>query len=307
MCKLRFGFAASLTGAVLAASPAAFACDFRIDAGTSSVWNFGSYNPFDTGNAFEERSLTVRNTSNQACDLSVSVSTAGIGRNVMRSTDSSDTLDFNLIERRTSASISANSSGRGNSLSSVPFTLGPNEARRLSFGLSIPAGQIVDAARYNQQLVIEISDRQSSRIESLNVAVEALVPPLASVSLAGRIGGARGSRSALIDFGELTTGKVINDSGVAIRTVGTSAYRLNVRSENDGYLVREGDSADWKIDYMLFLNDSPVFNSNGRGTLSFGGTPKRRMVSVSFRIGNAEDVRAGDYSDLITISIEPQT
>lgn len=306
MCKLRFGFAASLMGAALMASQSAFACDFRIDAGTSSVWNFGSYNPFDTGNAFEERSLTIRNVSNQACDLTLAVSSVGIGRNVMRSTESSDTLDFNLLERRTATSISANSTGLGNGLSGLPLTLGANETRRLSFGLSIPAGQIVDAARYSQQLVIEVEDRRSGRIESHDVAVEALVPPLASISLAGRLGG-EGGRSASIDFGELTTGKVINNTGVRLRTVGTSAFRLHVESENNGYLVRVGENPDWKIDYMLLLDGAPVFGTGGVGTISFSAGKKRRNVSVSFRIGNADDVRAGNYADVVSISIQPQT
>jgi len=303
MNKLCMGMVASLlAGATFAAAPAS-ACEFRVE-GDNALWNAGRYNPFVRDNVFEERFLSVENTTNQDCNLTVSVTSPGLSRNVMKASDSTDSLRYSLYERSTGTPISADSGRGAGGFSSFSVPLRPFEKRQLRFGLNIPAGQLVEAANYSQALAFDFEDRRTGERSTVNMGVEATVPPLASISLAGQVG-ARGRRAGFVNLGELTTGKRVTDRTVAIRTVGTSPYRVNVESENNGYLVRDGRNDDWKIDYMLFLDENPMFDTGGTGELRFNESAQTRLISVAFQIGEADSVRAGTYSDVITISIAP--
>lgn len=284
----------------------AFACQLQVRTIGPATWSVDEYNPFTPQLAFRDFVVEVANLASEVCDLDLAFVTSVAGGPNLRSTLNTETLTYSLVDSITRVNLTpSDASGAASSFRRLLLSVEPLETRRFRFGLSVPAGQFVSAGLYQQPVRLVVTERRGDEQANLALRFEARVEPLVGISLVGPIVAADGA-SALIDLGELTSGKSAANPGVSLRVRSTAPYVIDVESQNNGALALKGGGAEWAIDYMFFLAGRPMFDSAGRGRMQ---VPRASLAAdrlpLAVTVGEFEAAQAGRYSDVVIISVEP--
>ena len=132
-------------------------------------------------------------------------------------------------------------------------------------------------------------------LDQVQIPISCSVPPIFEINIAGS------GQYTSVDFGEITAGR---SAAVVFETRATSDHSLHFKSQNNGYLVRDGsDSGETsRIAYSLKVDGQPI-GLSGPAFLQFkaqAGETSRRFL---FTVGDTAQKRAGLYKDIITVWI----
>lgn len=197
---------------------------------------------------------------------------------------------------------------RGRDRLNFRFRRGEDELE-LRVRMSLPSGQTVPAGSYSERVTARLFERRGGgRLrDERGLTLRAAVSSQAEVNLARQPGVSfsAGRSYDVVDFGELETGE---SRAIIVRIRANSAYRVSLESENLGELVRQGAlGADVdRITYSARLDGdgldltAPIIAL--RDPLAPGASEELVFDVV---IGDVSDARAGDYADMITITVEP--
>ena len=181
--------------------------------------------------------------------------------------------------------------------------------REFLIRLSMPAGQTVPAGTYSDRIIARLFDRRGGGrlADERGLTLRAAVASRAEVNLARQPGlsFSAGRSYDVVDFGELETGE---SRAILVRVRSNAAYRISLESENLGQLMRRGGSgaAGDQIGYSARLDGdgldltAPIIAL--RNPLAPGASEELVFDVV---IGDVSQARAGSYSDLITVTVEP--
>ncbi len=183
------------------------------------------------------------------------------------------------------------------------------EELELRVRLSLPSGQTVPAGSYSERVTARVFERRGGGrlMDERGLTLRASVSSQAEVNLARQPGlsFSAGRSYDVVDFGELETGE---SRAIIVRVRSNAAYRFSLESENLGELVREGAlgaNVD-RVNYSARLDGdsldltAPVFAL--RNPLAPGASEELVFDVV---IGDVSTARAGNYADMITITVEP--
>lgn len=176
--------------------------------------------------------------------------------------------------------------------------LEPRETRTLVYKLAIDARQVRDSGLYTENVTLEAQDSNFRSFGGSRIVLGIEVVPAARIGLAGAYTMSEGQ--AVVDLGELKRG--IAPVPLNLRVKSTGRYDISVRSANVGRL--KFGSSDWTIPYQMIIGGSVVNMTNPQNLTSPGGRGFRREdLPIQFVIGDTSNRRAGQYSDIVTISI----
>jgi hypothetical protein len=184
---------------------------------------------------------------------------------------------------------------------SRPITIQAGGQQVVQYQLSVPLERIDGDGLFTQTVRVEAEQEDRSTIGGRQIMLGVEVLPAAVMGLAGayRMSGGR----ALVELGELTEGVV--QAPLQLRVTSTRRFKLDVGSQNNGFLRIQG--TDWAVPYQLSVGGQSVGLTGGVAEVS--GPPgdglMRNSLPVQFRIGNPSGQRAGNYSDVLTISVSP--
>jgi hypothetical protein len=193
---------------------------------------------------------------------------------------------------------------------SVVLAGGAGQRQTFSLKVEVPAGFIVPAGTYADMLSIRAFDLDNaSRVamgSDRSVRALAIVASRAQINLAGGAG-SQGTSFGLdrMDFGVLQSGAE-RQAFVQIRS--TSAVTIQISSKNRGMLrhlaLRDRVPG---IAYTLRLDGTEA--SLDTGSFSMERNPPVSISGASYmlnvRIGDVTHAYAGDYQDVVTISVCP--
>ncbi len=181
------------------------------------------------------------------------------------------------------------------------ITLRPRETRSILYRVLIDADDIRSAGTFTQDLVIEAQDRNFRSFGGTAIVVGLNVLPSARIGLAGAY--TINDGQATVDLGELRTG--IAPVPLNLRVTSTGRYAINVSSANSGFL-RLGSST-WTIPYEMVVGGETL-TLKGQETINGQAGTGIRVdnLPMQFVIGNTANMRAGRYSDTVSISVSPR-
>lgn len=191
---------------------------------------------------------------------------------------------------------------------SIAYDFRGQKTATIEFDLIVPRGQKVGTGALDLDLVYRLVNaaceneacRMMPREERIPVPLSLQVKSIARIALSG------GRRAGSIDFGALTTNETRQ---IGVEVTATTPFKVQFDSENDGVMLLDGGSRareEETIPYALKLNgqevseSAPYLDSAQTGT---GGQMLSTMLDVT--ILDADSKRAGDYRDVLTITIEP--
>jgi hypothetical protein len=288
-----------VSGGSAEAAAAFTGCHLRIKTAKTS-WIIQGYDPFGYAVPVDEFEATLINDGASACSVRSAVdlsaepfgldqgAAARIGYTLEDLSDSRDitpTTGMTLLNPTRPLLVVA-----GNSQVSVRFRL-----------TVVDIAKLAGDGRFVQNATLEARDENGSTLASKQVILGLDVKPAALVGLSGsfRLNGGR----ALIDLGQLHEG--IAPILLSLYVKSTRPYTIDLSSANEGNLKL--GNTDWAIPYQMVIGDRTVPLSGNAQYVSPRGTSlARQSLPLGFAIGKTSDLRAGRYSDVITISIAPQ-
>jgi hypothetical protein len=282
--------------ALFAATPLHARCEARFEAltETSGVANL---DPFDPSPFERTLRVTVRNNGSDACRLGLSATDRALGQRLLTDTKVAYDLIWDNIPIP-------------NYDTPVPgreLLIGANDTRE--FFISVQVRRPIQAQPRATEAVFTLRlhdlDRGAEIIEQQDARLAANIVAVAQINLAGT-SSSFGSRYGLdtIDFGELETGK---RQTVYVQLRGNSSMRMTLESANAGFmrheLIRNAPGISYNID-ILGQSFVPETRRQFNGMLSTGLYGAN--IPMTLVIGQVGDVPAGRYSDVLTLSIEPE-
>ena len=128
------------------------------------------------------------------------------------------------------------------------------------------------------------------------------VPALAELSLSEGTFDVN-KKEKTINFGKLNEG---DTKGATLHTRSNAGYRILVRSDNSGALRNVNPSDESAVHYDCFLDGRlvPLDTTDREGLSSSTLTdPLGRLHRLDFRIGPIGSATAGDYQDVVTVTV----
>ncbi|MDQ8758004.1 hypothetical protein RCO27_17395 [Sphingosinicella sp. LHD-64] len=279
-----------------AAPPAA--CRLRIDAAASS-WIIRGYDPFGNSAPSGTFELIFTNEGDRECTFypifSVDQEPFGLRANNGRRVpyalaDMYGNYDATPVAGRTQRRATRRS-----------VVVAPRSQQVVQYGFTVAEDMISGDGLYDQRVQIEAEGTDGLPLSARQLVLGIDVLPSATLGLSGAYQVSNGQ--ALVDLGELREG--FAEVPLQLRVQSTRRYKLILESQNNGRLELPG--TDWFVPYQMSLGGQSVALSSGRGELSGqnGQGLTRESLPIRFRIGDVSDQRAGTYSDVISVSVEP--
>lgn len=165
--------------------------------------------------------------------------------------------------------------------------------------LYIPAGSVVRAGEYNDNLILKLFDEDDNLLDEKNVEIQEDILDRASISILGY-----NTNSSNVYLGELIPGKDFNMLP-SFKIVTNTDVILNVYSENGGELRHNVYKTKYTIGYLLNLggewadlqrNYSRLFSYNGRDSF---------FLNLKIKLESFKNQAAGEYTDVIRFQISP--
>ena len=260
---------------------------------------------FDNQRLVERFSVRVRNDGSEVCTLRL-----GVGREI-----ASTGLRFPVYSLTGPSGNEpvAGLSGTGDSTGfGSEFIVPANGQVSVPYELRMAVGWGSEAGTYAEDLVFQLLDVQSGReiagqrtrsgraITNQRTRLSLEIPRSTRIRFAGA---SRGDGPARIEMGPLSATAPTRSPPFALRILSTSAYRIDLVSQNRGAL-RRSDGPDL-IPYRMTLGGQAVNLSGaaysrqiGRATSSVGD-----VHPVTIVIDPDSTRHAGQYSDRVTVTV----
>lgn len=255
-----------------------------------------SYDPFAGAAVAQYNRFEIRHGGGPACAVAAVISGGASGQRTMAS--GAGTLDYELY--RDAGLSTAVSDINGSPSGWLTAYLSPGAAVGVEFFFVVPAGQVAEAGRYDDTVVVEVyalnGGLPDRRLASRQAAVRADV--LASVQTTVSIDGSprtlSGGALGTLDFGTLESGAT---RGFQLDVQGNTGYQVTLESENRGVLT--GSSGT--IPYTLSMDGQSV--ALGRAASFTYTFARARTHAVMVSIGDVARVLAGTYQDNLYLTV----
>lgn len=253
--------------------------------------------PFDPSPFERTLRVTVRNTGQDRCRLGLSATDRTLGQRLLTNTD----VAYDLIwDNLPIPNYDTPVPGR-------ELVIGNGETRE--FFISVQVRRPIQAQPRPTEAVFTLRlhdlDNGAEVIVQQDARLAANIVAVAQINIAGT-SSSFGSRYGIdtIDFGNLETAK---RQTVYVQLRGNSSMRMIVESANSGLLrhevIRDAPGIGYNVD-MLGQSFTPTAPRQFNGLLSTGLYGAN--IPMTLVIGQVGDVPAGQYSDVLTLSIEPE-
>jgi hypothetical protein len=290
----------------LFAAAATRACEFDFVTSPSVTLTYDPFR-FDAASAYLE--FDIFNKSEEPCEFAVVVfgsesalspRVAGASENRLISNFTGDGSGISFIETETAPLTIPGTQGAGRAL-----VMGRSQGR-IRGKFSIAAGQVVSpqtyAGEFGAALYLWDGQKLTKRSDIPKINITAVVNPVMSLTLAG------GSRFVTLDFGELKPGAVRQ---VVLRAFSNQQFRLALSSESGGVMRPTAPLAraeeEWRIPYTVSLRGASNLSLD-RDQLVTIAEPLTTVagldIPLDVRISDMARQRAGQYRDVITVSID---
>lgn len=179
-----------------------------------------------------------------------------------------------------------------------PVVLAPGGQQLVRYLFTVGVDGLHGDGLFTQRLLLTTEDLAGNPLTQRQVLVGINVSPSATMSLAGAF--TRNGSQADVDLGDLSAG--VGAIPLALQVMSTRGYRLGITSLNGGRLRLMG--TDWSVPYTLSVQGQPIRFGEGAGYVS-GNSPgiHRDTLPLAFTVGPVSDLRAGSYSDILTITV----
>lgn len=279
--------------ATLVPATAYAACEASFIEGTNVV-NLRPSASFDNQQLVEPFFIRVRNTGDEVCAIRL-----GVGRTLAANSSRFPAYTLtgsNGVETVTDITVTTDTAGFGNEYIvsakgevSIPYEV------RMAIGWGAEAGLYVD------ELVFHLLDAQSGKaIASKKVQLDLDIPQTARIRFAGASGA---DGPARIEMGPISTTAPTRSPPFALRVLSTSAYKVELASENAGALRRAGTGD--LIPYQMTVGGQAI-NLSGAGDsvrVSRHTSSVGDVHPVTIVIQPDPEYHAGEYSDRVTVTV----
>lgn len=261
------------------------------------------FNPFDGMLAFQDFEVRVINGSDAACTLSMAVKSDATG-GVRLLTNGAHTLNY--VIKSDGGVLLVNDLGSPAGVLNLEGGVGKEGVLRAR--IEVPAGQVSGAGAYSDFLTLRLYDLATSQALGADKTTTLLgvVPARAQMNLAGGDAAFGNFTLDQLNFGELAEGAT-RTAAVQVRS--TAPVTVTVLSQHGGALRHKvlGPSTP-SVPYTLTL--AGVAANFASGALSIDRTPPLTLSGASYplqvTIGSVAGRVAGDYQDILTISVVPR-
>lgn len=178
------------------------------------------------------------------------------------------------------------------------------------FFFLIPFEQVVPPGAYSDTVVMrayEGTAQSASLRDQKSLDLSAEVQPTAEFCLGDTIVFTAGYRNSCVDFGNLEVGKV-QELMMHVRT--NTGFRITFRSQNGGALESLDPRDDSRIRYRFTINGGEVLLSGKQAVVGLQGGGLTSAFGMQhqlrFVIGDLGGASAGEYRDIIEITLYPQ-
>ncbi|GAB6260830.1 hypothetical protein [Photobacterium sp. 53610] len=257
------------------------------------------YDIFEAGSfsLIQNHLIDIKNNSSDlTCDTVVLIQPK---QNYFSGSQRGQRLEYQILAAKNAASIYENG------LAIVVRNLKPKEKRTLSYQLRFASGQYVSHGQYQNLFdytAVEYPLNRTNIFDETEHDFQVRVNKTAKISLWGT----NDRHQYTVDFGELETGKTLQIAPQLL-VQSTADYSIDFQSENYGHLRHRSGDTKWDVDYDFFVNNRSVPLAAGGHSVSFRqpASAVGDRYSMMFRIGNVRSKPAGQYEDVITITVTP--
>ena len=284
--------------ALTASAALAQDCAARLELTQGASFIQRGFNPYQASAASQEFFADVV-SEGDACEILVQ---ADLRAERFGLSGPSGNVRYRLLERNFGADLTPETSRSGIGVDPLRIQIQPGGRVQLRFVLQFEPSELELAGEHVQTIDLTLLDAAGLVLERQAVRIGVEVERAATLSLAGVL--ARNPRSALIDLGELSTGLRSDPGQLALLVQATSPYEISATSRNGAALKLEG--GEWAIGYDLLINGASALRS---GQAFQSPARKGRFADrfpVQAVVGEVGEARAGLYSDIVTLRIEPR-
>jgi len=285
--------------APLPADPLASQCRVLVTPAPPS-WEISGFDPFGDTLAEGTFNVTFLNQSDVECEFipnfELTLPPFGLSKGT------GTRIPYAILDLNESQDVTPRAGRTQRRSGARPLTLGPRETRSVLYRLVVNTNQVRSAGTFSQELVLEAQDADFRSFGGAPISIGLNVLPSARMGLAGAYTITDGQ--AFVDLGQLRPGPA--PVPLNLRVNSTGRYSITVSSANAGVL-RLGTS-EWSIPYNMIIGEDTL---NLRGLERVTGTGQNAaadaiqldVLPIRFIIGNTDNLRAGRYSDIISISV----
>lgn len=275
-------------------------CALKIDTGSTN-WFIQGYDPFGTITPIATFDAIFTNDGGAACvfdpvfviDQGGAFGLTTIGRNVR--------VTYTLLDQFSNSNVTPTSGRTIAGATRRPVVVQPRSQQLVRYQFAVDEDGLTGDGLYSQPVTLVAERRgQGEVLASRSLVLGVNVLPSAVLGLSGqftRVGG-----QALIDLGELRPG--VAQVPLQVMVSSTRAYRLEFTSKNLGNL-KIGDS-EWKVPYGVGVGDQTLSLTTRAIYESNESNPAGMSLPLKFLIGPTAGMRAGTYSDVLTVAIQPK-
>jgi len=265
------------------------------------------YDPFQRFSQSRSLSLTLINNLNSNCEVLLVFDSLGDTTDLV-SNRGGDSLGQRIV----AAGSGSNLLMRDRKLDDVGIRVNiPQGSRKTqTFREQVFSGQFVRPGVYTRTVRISAADltvANTNVLEEIRINFVVIVVPGVEVSIAGS-NAQQGavSKSYMVDFGDVETQPVIRRAYLRIRS--NADYEVEFDSLFNGHMIHSSRILGDKIEYQLFMGNQYIDLTQPTTERITGTTPSQGSTSeLRFELyPPAEIPAAGDYGDLLTVTVTPR-
>lgn len=292
--------AALLLAAGAAAAEPKDDCLLKVDP-ISTIWSINAYDPFAGQKPVRTFEVAFLNVGGKPCNVRLSMDTLGQPYGLASEVGLASRLNYTVVNETLSADITPvlGSSGKP-AETGQQLHVKPGERQIVQFSLAVDPSAVSGDGRYSQTVNLRAAEANGTPVGERAIVLSLDVTPSAVMGLKGAFtrntgGGAR------IELGELKTGAT--SLPVAVYVYSTRGYRMAAESRNNWRLAL-ADSADWAVPYRLSLGGKPIGDATTVDVHAGNGL-REDSYGVGVTLQDVSRLRAGLYTDLVTLSVAP--
>ncbi|MEO5866769.1 MAG: hypothetical protein ABIS14_08840 [Sphingomonas sp.] len=263
-------------------------------------WVIRNYDPFSTTAVpIDEFDVTFVNEGADTCSLRPIFDLENEAFGLDQGT--SARVPYRLLDRTGDYDVTPRTGTTVRNPTNPLVVIAPHGQQLARFRLAVGTDNIATDGLFVQHARINAEDDSGTILASKQLTLGLDVQPAALIGLSGAFRLADGR--AVVDLGELHEGVAPVVLNLYVQS--TRAYTVTVDSQNLGNLQLA--NTRWTIPYQVVLGDRTLpRGARAEYNSTLGTALARKSVPLNFAIGNVADRRAGNYSDLITISVAVQ-
>lgn len=298
---------ATLVAAVTTAMPALAVCDLDIRNIGTVRWNgAGSgYEVFDPATYGQIVTFDIRHR-NDACSFIVTASYTPGPNGERHLIGPGGSLDYQLYVDRAMSRVLKDLPGATAQEVIVGSAPAGTNTQQLEFTMSIPPLQVLAAGVYEADVDLSVYEGAlgaATLRDQRRIRILARIQPTVQFTFAAGTVFDPNQRSARVDFGTMQAGTA-RDLSLGARA--NTYYRISLSSENRGTMRHVDPTDNSVVPYSLTV-DGRVIELNRPSPTAVDDAPPTdatgRRHGFLFTIGDLGAASAGDYQDVITVTM----